>query len=362
MPTRREPHNGRLVAEIRKLHTIYDIASLAGVSTATVNRVVQGRGYVADGTRLRVETALQATGYRPSTLARSLRAKRSFTIGHVLTAITSNPFFAQVARSVEETALAHGFKTFVFNHNGSSERERLGVDRFIDRRVDAIIFTNALDGANVEAAMASGIPVVQVERLTAAQSPSVLVDNRAGSLEAMRHLLRLGHRRIAYIGGDPQGQGDAGDRSVEIERLAAYHDQLAEAGIAFDPEIVKLGPYYDAAGTGQHGCRHATEVLACADRPTAIFATCDILAAGVLQALYHARLRVPDDISVVGFDDTLAGNLSPPLTTVAQPMEEMGRQAFMLALQAIEGASPGPGARLITRLKLRQSTSPILQG
>ena len=343
---------------LRKPQTVHDIARLAGVSTATVNRVVQKRGYVAEETRFRVVEALRITGYRPSALARGLRTKRSFTIGHVLTAITSNPFFVRVARSVEEEALKHGFKTFLFNHNGNRDRERLGIERFVDRRVDAIIFTNARDGENVQAALDAGVPVVQVERITTVKTAAAIVDNFVGAVDAMQHLLTLGHQRIAFIGGDPNraAAGGSGDATVEMERLSAYQQQLRRAGIAIDPAFIRLGPYYGEDGSGEYGHEHMQALLGLANRPTAIFATCDILAAGALQALYEAKLRIPDDVSIIGFDDTLAANLTPPLTTVAQPMDELGRRAFRLALDAIEGRDSGSPIKLSTHLRIRRST------
>src|SRR5262249_27174487 len=151
------------------------------------------------------------------------------------------------------------------------------------------------------------------------------VDNEVGATEAMEHLFTLGHSRIAFIGGDPQlhRRSDGRKESVEHERLRAYRKAMRKAGLQIDPGFVKLGHYYriEEGGTGIEGYVHAQALLTLRQHPTAIFATCDILAAGVLQAIYDAGLRVPDDISVVGFDDTLGIYLTPPLTTVAQPME-----------------------------------------
>ena len=124
--------------------TLAEVARLAGVSTATVARVIKSSGYVSSEARGRVEAAISAKGYRPNAIARGLRQRRSFIVGHILTSITVNPFFVNVAHWAEEEALKHGYKTFLFNHNGSRERERLGIERFIERRVDAVLFTNAL--------------------------------------------------------------------------------------------------------------------------------------------------------------------------------------------------------------------------
>ena len=344
-----------------KSATLQEVASQAGVSTATVARVLKGRGYVSAEARIRVETALKSTGYRPNAMARGLRTQRSDTIGHILTAITVNPFFVNVARGVEEAAFERGYKTFLFNHNGRAERERLGVERFIERRDDAVLFTTAVEPENLELLAAAGIPAIQIERAASADFPLARVDNAVGAREALRHLTGLGHRRIAFVGGDPAlvARRDPLYRVVEDERIAAYREGLEAAGIPFDPALVRIGRYYDLAdGSGAEGYTHMRALLALADRPTAIFATCDILAAGVLQAIYDAGLRVPHDISVIGFDDTLAVNLTPPLTTVAQPMAALGRAGFALGLVAVDGRPIENPPPLETRLVIRRSTGP----
>jgi DNA-binding LacI/PurR family transcriptional regulator len=344
-----------------KSTTLMEVAQRAGVSTATVARVLKSNGYVSNETKDRVEAAIKATGYRPNAVARGLRQQRSFTIGHMLTAITVNPFFVNVAHWAEEEALEHGYKTFLFNHNGEADRERRGIERFIERRVDAVLFTNAIAGENIALLTEAGIPALQLERIRAVGVPSIRVDNRVGALQAMRHLVELGHRRIAFVGGDHKliHRGESPYPSVEQERLGAYHEGLAAAGIAADRDYQRLGLYYSIAegGSGIEGYRHTMALLDLPNRPTAIFATCDILAAGALQAIYERGLRVPNDISVVGFDDTLAVNLTPQLTTVAQPMEELGRAGFRTALAAIEGGTCPEVAPLPSRLVLRRSTA-----
>jgi LacI family transcriptional regulator len=341
--------------------TLIEVARLAGVSTATVNRVLKKTGYVSAETRARIEQAIKTTRYRPNALARELRKQRSMTVGHIVSAITANPFFANVARGAEEAALDRGFRTLLFNHNGSPDRERQGVERFIERRVDAVLFTVAAARDDVAMLMEANIPVVQIERTALATAPSVTVDKTVGALQAMRHLIELGHRRIAFVGGDPAlvYHGDAVMRAVEDERLAAYRQGLQAAGLSWNPDYVRLGHYYrHEDGAGVHGYQHMKALFAGREWPTAIFATCDILAAGVLQAIYEAGLRVPEDISVVGFDDTLAINLAPRLTTVAQPMEELGREGFALALAQIEGDVEPTSVRLPSRLVIRDSVGP----
>lgn len=349
-------------ATTMKPTTLMEVARLAGVSTATVNRVLKGKGYVSAETRTRIEAAIKETRYRPNALARELRRQRSMTIGHVVSAITANPFFANVARGAEDEALERDFKTLLFNHNGSAERERQGLERLIERRVDAVLFTVAVARADVEMLMEENIPVVQIERIATPDAPSVTVDNTVGALQAMRYFVDLGHRRIAFVGGDPEQiyHGEPLMRAVEDERLDAYRAGLAAAGLSLNPDYVRLGQYFrHDDGAGVLGYQHMMALFKSRERPTAIFATCDILAAGVLQAIYETGLRVPEDISVIGFDDTLAINLTPQLTTVAQPMEQLGREGFALALAQIEGQANPASVRLPSRLVKRASAGPV---
>ena len=350
-------------ATARKPSTLLEVARAAGVSTATVTRVLRSHASVAEDTRERVEAALRAANYRPNITASALRTQRSRTIGLILNSVAGNPFFANVARSVEDTASRHGYKTIILNHNGSEVREREGVDRFIERRVDALLFCTPLSPVNVRTALAAGLSVVQVERDTNVPTPMIAADNYVGARDATLHLLELRHRRIAFVGGDPTLHPYDGRRglSVEQERLKAYADALGQAGIDIDPDLVRLGAYYetDDGGSGSVGRKHMEALLNLPHPPTAVFATCDVLAAGVLQALYARRIHVPDEVSVIGFDDTLAFNLSPALTSVAQPMREMGSQAFRLAIAAFEGGASIEDVVLPTWLVLRSSTASV---
>ncbi len=175
---------------------------------------------------------------------------------------------------------------------------------------------------NVQLACDAGVPVIQVERPTDLPTCRVLVDNYVGGVAAMEHLLALGHRRIAFIGSPAQSDPSAGSGYVEQQRYAAYADTLGRYAIEVDPRLVTFGRYYtlEGRGTPGDGYRYTHQFLSEEPRPTAIFATCDFLAAGVYQALYECQLRVPDDISVVGFDDTLGLYLTPPLSTIALPI------------------------------------------
>ena len=341
--------------------TLADIALEVGVSTATVTRALNARGYVADAVRVEVEKTATRLGYKPNLVARGFRTRRSFTIGHVSQGITDNPFFAHVARSVEQEALAHGYKVFLYNQDGSEAHERIGVERLIERQVDAVIFTYARSVENLERLRRAGVAAVQIERDRSGDTHCVLVDNLVGTVAGVRHLVALGHRRIAFIGGDPgtHPRSFSQERSVEEERLFGFLETLREAGISPDERLISLGGYVTPGERGENlaGVLPMRAMLRSRRRPTAVFTGCDVIAAGALQAIYEARLRVPDDISVVGFDDTLAASLTPMLTTVAQPMAELGRTAISLALDSIEDSDAARRRVVLpTRLVVRRST------
>jgi LacI family transcriptional regulator len=346
--------------------TLKDVARMAGVSTATVARVLHNNGYVAEATRRTVEATLSETGYQLNAVAQGLRKRRTLTLGHVLVSISSNPFFAGVALGVEQEARRHGCGVLTANTQGDPIQERLGVETLLRRRVDAILFTTYSDEANVRLAMAAGVPVVQVERSSPVGTHVVTIDNYRGSFEATEHLIGLGHRRIAYLGESPErpeaGTGGPPSRIVERERLSGYFDALHTYGAPRRDEWVHLDGAYTDLQHARAVTRRLLE-LPVDQRPTAIFATCDLLAAAVLQEAYANGLRVPDDLSVVGFDDTHAAYLTPALTTVGQPMIEIGRTAANLAIERLHeprgnGRPAVLTARLATRLIIRESTGP----
>jgi DNA-binding LacI/PurR family transcriptional regulator len=299
---------------------IKDVAALAGVSTATVSRVMHRNGYVSEDARARVEAALRESGYRLNAVAQGLRRQRTTTLGHIVQGLLPNPFYAEVAMGVEHGADERGFTVLLFNARGDAERERQGVETLLARRVDGIVFTTALEEANVRLAHEAGTPVVEVEKPLFASAGSVIADEYAGALEAMRHLLELGHRRIGFL-GEPHRPS----RGASKTRFDAYRDALASAGEDVDPSRVVVGTYWQQPGYAdlRPGFDYTERLLAQAPDTTAIFAASDVLAAGALQDLYARGVRVPDDVSVVGFDDTLARHLAPALTTVQMPMFEM---------------------------------------
>jgi DNA-binding LacI/PurR family transcriptional regulator len=342
-----------------------DVAARAGVSTATVARVIHDNGYSSPEARERVFKAVRESGYRLNTLAQGLRTRRTMTLGHVLNGIVPNPFFAEVAIGVEHAAAERGYNVLIFNARDDADRERAGVETLLARRVDGIIFTTALREQSVRMALDAGVPSVEVERTLCDDAASVVVDNYTGAYAAVEHLIGLGHREIGYLGepvGPLRGAPDQRIDRVLQERFNAYKDALAVAGAPMRESHLVLGDYAHDPGWAdvKTGGDYLTRLLDQAPELTAVFAASDVLAAGALQALYARRLRVPDQMSLVGFDDTFAKHLTPPLTTVRQPMFEMGIRAANLAIDAL---SEGEAAVLrkescTAELVVRDSTGP----
>jgi LacI family transcriptional regulator len=345
--------------------TLKDVARLAGVSTATVARVIHERGYVSNETRAVVSAAIAETGYQLNAVAQGLRRQRSFVLGHVMLSVSPNPFFAGIALGVDLEAATRQCAVLMINTNEDLVMERRAVETLIRRRVDAILFTTLRDLDHLRMVSQANIPAVQVERISDPTGHGVTVDNYRGAYDAVDYLIRLGHRRIAFIGESPEIVSGGRSREVERERLSGYRDALNLGNIGYDESIVELsGTYFDLEHTRQATSR----LLDLQEPPTAIFAVCDAMAAAVLQEVYRRGLRVPADISVIGYDDTTAMYLSPPLTTVEQPMVEIGRAAADMAFEVLEEQSSMPrvdGAhslgkrrRLEARLIVRDSTGP----
>lgn len=343
--------------------TMSDVARRAGVSAATVARVIYNNGYVKQETRTAVETAVQETGYRPNMVARGLRTSRSYTLGLVVSESRLNAFHPAVAHAVQVEALRQGYTVLTLNNNADPEVEASGVHRFLDHHVDAVIFCSAIDPANVRLIADSGIPTVQVERRIANVGGIVTVDAHDGMREAIDHLYALGHRNFAYLGGMAHSGRMEGkpEDAIEAVRERLFRKNLQRHGISVAPDRMLAAPYYDGSKPArQPGHRLMKQILALADRPTAIICGSDLLAAAALQAISEAGLRVPDDISIIGYDDSMAEILTPALTSIAQPIDELGERAVTMALDLIQSAPLKPREFATkTRLVLRESTGPV---
>lgn len=328
--------------------TMRDVAERAGVSVTTVSHVINETRPVSDELRDRVRSAMDQLGYRPNRLARSLRQGRTYTIGMIVPD-SANPFFAEMARHVEDATFSHGYSLILCNSDGDLDKERFYVRRLAEKQVDGILFIAAGGGGDhIEPLLKRRIPVVLVDRiLPHVAVDAVLTDNRGGGCIATQHLLDLGHRRIACIAGPS-------DVTPSGERVAGYRQALQDAGAAVDEGLIVRGGFdYES------GYRAAGQLLSRSPRPSAIFACNDLMAVGAISAAVRMGLRVPDDVSIMGFDDVrLASFTVPLLTTVRQPKQEMGVLAATLLLARIEDPDLPPQRHLLeTSLIVRQTTA-----
>lgn len=340
-----------------------DVAALAGVSTATVSRVIHADGYVSVRARERVERALRDSGYRLNVVAQELRRRKTITLGLILHGALSNPFVSEIVIGAEQAAADQGFNVLLFNARGNADRERECVESLLKRRVDGIVFTTAVHENNVRLALDVGVHAVEIEQRLCDAASAVVIDNYAAATEAVCHLLSLGHSKIGFLG--EAFLHDRADAPLRIprKRFHAYRDALQDAGLAFDRSLVVTGRYpREQGGWGglETGAAYMRRLLEQAPGLTAVFAVSDLVAAGAIQALYTQGIQIPQQISIIGFDDTFARYLAPPLTTIAQPMYDMGYKAASLAIKLITGCVSGSSIELCpTRLIVRETTTQV---
>jgi DNA-binding LacI/PurR family transcriptional regulator len=330
------------------LISIKDIARVAKVSHSTVSRALHNSSLVNQQTGERIRQIAREKGYRPSAVARSLVTKRTKTIGVVVTRI-ADPFIAEVVNGIEEVANDHGYSVFLANSNANPDREVKVVHSFHERRVDGILVTASRVGALYMPLLAEmKVPTVLINN----QHPgdfvhSVTIDNPAASRQATEHLISLGHKRIAYIGDQFGFQSDT-------ERFAGYRSALEVADIPFLPDLTVHGD-----GKAEGGMRAMERLLTLPEPPTAVFCYNDMSALGALRAIHAHGLRVPDDISVVGFDDLFIALYSnPSLTTISQPMRQMGTMAMEILLKLFSGSNSKTNIKVQGQLIVRESTAP----
>ncbi|MDG4795936.1 LacI family DNA-binding transcriptional regulator [Micromonospora sp. WMMD1082] len=337
---------------------IDDVARLAGVSTATVSRALRGLPTVSAATRRRVLAAAEQLQYAVSPSASRLAGGRTGTVAVVVPRIT-RWFFGVVVEAVEDFLHQAGYDLLLHNLGGRERnRQRLLRAANLQKRVDAIMLVaTPLLPADLTALATLDLPGVAISSGTIVPGwPCVRIDDVAAARTATRHLLDLGHRRIAHISGDPD---DELAFSAHLDRRRGYQEALRGAGLRPDPSL-DVESSFDIAG----GTRATEELLRRGDPPTAIFAACDEMAMGALTALRDAGLQVPRDVSVIGIDDhALSGVLG--LSTIAQPAAEQGRLAAQLLLDPLSGRAgevgmirPGSPVILPTRLVVRESTAP----
>jgi len=336
--------------------TIDDVAAAAHVSTATVSRVMNNRPVVAAETRERVLAAIERLRFRPSSLGRNLATRRTGAIGLVIADIT-NPFYPEVVRGVEQTAASYGTSVLLYDTAEDSEREAQALRLLGERHVDGmIICASRLPPERIALIARPAVPLVLINRqLTPPSLGTVDVDQEAGVRAAMAHLIALGHRRIAYLGGPPASQ-------VQQRRLAAFRAACADAGL---PPAGVIGVTATPTIVGGKDAARALLRGRPGRRPTAVLAYNDLMAIGILMAAHEASVTVPDHLSIVGHDDIpMAAALHPALTTVRQPMRELGVRAVRLLYgdhgeRTAHDAQDAPTLiRLQPQLVARASTAP----
>mgnify|MGYP001176715253 CR=1 FL=1 len=334
--------------------TIVDVAREAGVSYSTVSRVVNDNSHVRPETRARVLNAMLRLGYVVNQQARSLRGGRSQVIG-VLVPDVGNTYIGAIIQGIDSELAARQYHLMLYTTHRRKTKESAYVTTITRGMADGLLL---LLPTNVEA---------YIESLQKLQFPHVLVDyqhvenaftstvqstNWQGAYDATRYLIELGHRRIGYIVGQREMQ-------CSLDRLAGYRAALADAGLPIDPELIYPGDFYRP-----QGYMAANHFLSLPNPPTAIFAANDLSAFGVMDAVLNSGRRIPEDISVIGFDDILeAGHVHPGLTTVRQPLEEMGRVAAQLLLKRLDNPDlPGERVEMATELIVRDSCAPAREG
>jgi LacI family transcriptional regulator len=310
--------------------TLKDVARLAGVHPATASRALnpETRPLVNEGTSRRVLAAAAELGYRPNAVARSLRTKRSRTVG-VLIPDLNNPLFPPIVRGLEDRLDADGYVALIGNTEDDSARERRIVEQMRARHVDGFVLATAhLRDPLLREAAEVGLPVVLMNRVAEDYSfPSVTVDNERGVRMVVAHLLGLGHERIGYIAG-PQ------DVSTGLARYRGFRAAMAASGHEVRPDLVAFATAFSI----EEGHRCAQRILASGPACTAVAAGNDMLAVGCYEALHEAGLDCPADLSVVGFNNMpFIDMLRPPLTTVAFPHYQVGTEAAQLLIEQLNG-------------------------
>lgn len=306
--------------------TIRDVAQLAGVSTATVSKILNDAPHVSADARQRVETAIEKLNFRPNTIARSLKKSRTLTLG-LITDDIEGVFTMSLMRGVEEAANVKGFSVFLCNSFGDPARERAHLDALLAKQVDGIIMMSgySVRERGAPALPLHGVPVVYLYQYTR-DIPAMcfIPDDENGGYLATSHLINTGHQRIAMINGPSKYE-------ATHERLYGYQRALREAGLIFDPALVRVGKWHENSGY-----THTHNLMKMHTPPDALFCASDSIAIGAMDALHELGINIPEQVAVIGFDNRPAAPYQrPPLTTIALPLVEMGTMAGNALMGAI---------------------------
>lgn len=326
--------------------TITDVARTAGVSVATVSKVINGRYGVAQATSARVTEVIESLGYESSLVARSLRSHRTHVIGILVAEF--EPFSAEILKGAAGALADTGYELLAYT--GGLQGRGAGWERRYLSRLSGTLVDGAVLVTPTVVEADAGIPVVAIDPHTGPTGlPTVDSDNLAGAVLGTEHLLGLGHRRIGFVGGRPD---------LESSRLReqGFRQAMAAGGVAVDEVLVRAGDYRK-----ESTWQPVRDLLQLPDRPTAIFAANDLSAFATLEVARELGLRVPTDLSVIGFDDIPeSSQADPPLTTVHQPIQRMGAAAIGLLTALLDGGEVAePHVRLPTSLVVRGTTAPV---
>lgn len=329
--------------------TIRDVAEQAGVATMTVSRVINNSGYVSDATRAKVESAISDLGYVPNMLGPSLRFNQTNTLALILTDIT-NPFWTTVARGVEDAAQEKKYSVILCNTDENLQKQDQYLNMLLKRRIDGILFVPADNQAeSVQLIQKQNVQVVVMDRSVPHVDVDVVRgDSFGGAYQLAKHLIDLGHKHISVLSG-PQ------NIFTSTERVAGFRQAMIEAGLDHNLENVYWGSFRQNPG------EIALRALQSSPRPTACLAVNNFIANGALQTFSEAGLRVPEDVSLVSFDDIPAIiNPNPFLTVSVQPAYDMGYQATQLLLERLRNEGPKERQEIVlpTEIFIRQSTAP----
>lgn len=324
-----------------------DVAEYAHVSKATVSRVLNHDPRVAEHLRLRVEEAIRVLGYHPNRAARRLRGTSNDVIGLIVTDI-QNPYFTSVVRGVEDCAYANEMNIVLCNTDEDPRKQQRYIRVMQAEHVAGLLLVPSDTTSNEDVLLLrqANIPTILIDRtIPNVEMDAVAVDNVRGAFMATKHLIDLGYRRIAMIGGPAQ-------TTTSKERYQGYEEALRAAGIPVNPPLVHTGDFKINSGY-----QIVLKMLASAHRPDAIFVANNMMTLGALRALREARVRVPDQMALVGFDDMMwSEELNPPLTAVSQPTYELGQEAVQLLLRRLKNPdAPFRTVTLQTRLMIRES-------
>lgn len=353
--------------------TITQVAAEAGVSTATAGRALGGYGYASDEVAARVQAAARKLGYKPNMVARSLVTGRSQTIG-VVAADIDNAFYARVLRGIGDVARSRGFGVILTNSDENLEREKEAVQLLLEKRVDGLIITpcDVQGSEHLRSLIAGGCPTVQIDRAAySLAADSVTVDNRGSARDAVAYLLKAGHKRIGIIAELEQLQSGSLEDFVaqtafspvtaqtlypSWQRLLGYLDAHRDANIPVQTQLIgRVGSYSSEAARNE-----AVRLLESGHRPTAVFTADGTMSHGLMQAIADLKIKVPEDLSVLCFDDLdWMAFMQPPITSVHQPVHRIGSMAAELLLARIAGETSVPKHNVLeARLNIRDSVGP----